>query len=538
MISRLERLLQKHNRWFFPALLFIVIVSFVFTGGSFPNIGRWKHNHKIFFGYDLSSSRDTKDLMDETRISVLLNGRFDILYLGGLHSEALMRAIKIYMANKIKIPMPDKKNLDDFVEKYKTFCDKDGKFNPSAYNSITKSLIKQDDDAETIKRAMENDFRLQFVENAIGGWGFAFEEQAEEQVKASEAKWSLAMITLKADEMPDNFSDEELETFFETNRVRYQFPERIVASYVEFEKENFRDIMPPATKDALKNFYKDRKSQFEKFKTDKEVLKNAIIDEYEKFQLKKLTIKAADDFVYNLYDKNIVYGSKDFGNFLEANNINEKSLPTLDLDNPPSDLDLPKKSLKGLLNLDQTRYFSDTFETGNGNAVVLFLKEKIYPTQMSFDEAKSLVRNDYAQKKDLAAFNKKCSEMFKEMEASLKNGLTFQAIALEKKLEIHDYKDKSLEELHHIEMDPAKLRRLTGHILKKNVNKLIKEQEDDNSCDMIYIYDMAVPETIDPKKITDRLAQLESDFGSIFARNSLMELAEDTLAKYKDLATK
>ncbi|MDR0351275.1 MAG: peptidyl-prolyl cis-trans isomerase [Puniceicoccales bacterium] len=533
MISSLENLLQKHHKWLFSILLFIVIVSFVFTVGSSPGIGRRKAKPRIFFGYDLNSQKDTKSLLEETRMSAVLNGRFDLLYFGGLQDEALMRAIKIDMANKMNIPVPDKKALDDFVEKYRMFSDKDGKFSPSAYNSIVGSLVKQDDDAEILKHAMENDFRLQFIENAIGGCGFAFEQQAEEQIKIDEAKWSMSLASLKADEIPDSFSDEELMAFFESNKIRYQFPEKLAASYVEFEKDVFRNFMPPATKDVLKNFYMDRKHQFEKFEADKDALKTAIIDEYEKFQLKKLAMKAADDFVYGLYDKGLIYGSESFNNFLKDNKISEKLLPNLDPHEPPSDLDLPKKVFKNLANLDQTKYFSDPYETGNGNAVVLFLKEKIPPSPMAFDEAKSLVRSDYSKKEARIAFDKKCSETFKEIETLIKNGMTFQAAALEKKLEIQDHKDKTLDELHR-ELSSAKLQQLMKHIAKKNVDKLIKEKEDDNGCNYIYIYDVNMPEVADPKKIADRLAQLEANVGNIFARNFLLELAEDALEKYKN----
>jgi peptidyl-prolyl cis-trans isomerase D len=116
MISFLERILQKHHKWLFSILLVIVIISFVFTVGSSPGIERSGVTARNFFGYNLSSSKDVNSLLEEMRMSALLNGRFDLLYFGGLQDEALMRTIKIDMANKMQKPLPDKKIQDGFVE--------------------------------------------------------------------------------------------------------------------------------------------------------------------------------------------------------------------------------------------------------------------------------------------------------------------------------------------------------------------------------------------------------------------------------------
>jgi hypothetical protein len=501
--------------------------------GSSPGIGRSRVKAINFFGYNLSSQKDINSLLEETRMSATLNGRFDLLYFGGLQDEALMRAVKIDMANKMKIPIPDKKILDDFVEKYKMFIDKDGKFSPSAYNTIIGSLVRRDHDAETLKRTMENDFRLQFIENAIGGCGFALEQQAEELVKQNETKWSFYLVELNADEPSTNFSEEELKAFFDENPGRYYFPERFIATYVEFEKDAFRESMTPATKDILKKFYSDKKAQFDKFKDDKEALKKEIIDEYEKSQLKKLAIKAAGDFVYGLYTNGIAYDSEMFHNILKANRITEKPIPCFDLDNLPTDLNLPSKAIKNLVDLDKIRYFSDPYETINGNAAVLFLKEKIYPVKMSFDEARSLVQADYVKKEASAAFDRKCSEILKEIESSLKKDVTFQAIALEKQLKIQDHKDKTLNDLQR-----SDLQQVLDHISKGNIGRLVKDKKSDELCNLIYIYNMDVPEVTDTEKLTKAMENLESESADLFARYSVIDMAEDVLTKYKELNEK
>ncbi|MDR2628697.1 MAG: hypothetical protein LBC30_01745 [Puniceicoccales bacterium] len=77
MISLLERILQKHIKWLFSILVIIVTISFVFTVGSSPGIGRNAHEQKKkVFGCDLTSQREIAQWMQEIELGLQLQNIF------------------------------------------------------------------------------------------------------------------------------------------------------------------------------------------------------------------------------------------------------------------------------------------------------------------------------------------------------------------------------------------------------------------------------------------------------------------------------
>ena len=85
MITRIQRYFQHHFKAIFAVLLAVTIVSFIFTIGASPGLGRGDRRvvERHFFGYNLSLPDDQARLFGDAQLSASLSvGSF-----GGLDQE-------------------------------------------------------------------------------------------------------------------------------------------------------------------------------------------------------------------------------------------------------------------------------------------------------------------------------------------------------------------------------------------------------------------------------------------------------------------
>src|SRR5512142_1637471 len=107
MISWIQKYFQHHFRAIFAILLAITIVSFIFTIGASPGIGRGDRRfvERHFFGYNLALAEDQQRLMGDA----MLSANLQMGAMGGFDNEqvqqyAFQRAATLSLADKWHIP--------------------------------------------------------------------------------------------------------------------------------------------------------------------------------------------------------------------------------------------------------------------------------------------------------------------------------------------------------------------------------------------------------------------------------------------------
>src|SRR4051794_20127373 len=107
MISWIQRYFQHHFRTIFALLLAVVIISFIFTIGAAPGIGRAERRRieRHFFDYNLSLQSDQQRLMGDASLSANLRvGAFGNLDNEQIQNYAFQRAATLHLADEWHIP--------------------------------------------------------------------------------------------------------------------------------------------------------------------------------------------------------------------------------------------------------------------------------------------------------------------------------------------------------------------------------------------------------------------------------------------------
>ena len=121
MITWIQRYFAHHFKTIFAVLLAVTIISFIFTIGASPGIGRGDRRvvDRQFFGYNLSLQDDSARLMGDASISANLQ----LGSMGGLESEqiqnyAFQRAATLALADEWHIPAPTTTEIADAIKSF------------------------------------------------------------------------------------------------------------------------------------------------------------------------------------------------------------------------------------------------------------------------------------------------------------------------------------------------------------------------------------------------------------------------------------
>ena len=106
MISWIQRSFQHHFRVVFGVLLAVTIISFIFTIGASPGIGRAgpKTYSQLFFGHDLSRQGASESLYGDAALSVQLQAGFMPRESAQVQEYGLQRIAALALADQLKIP--------------------------------------------------------------------------------------------------------------------------------------------------------------------------------------------------------------------------------------------------------------------------------------------------------------------------------------------------------------------------------------------------------------------------------------------------
>ncbi|MEC7274467.1 MAG: hypothetical protein VXU48_04405 [Verrucomicrobiota bacterium] len=454
MITWIQHLLLRHGRWVFLSLLAILIVAFVFTIGSTPGCttDRSGYEENLFYGIDLNAPRDIELLVEKVQMSAYLNGQ-TIRSDEQFQSQIYNRIALLNLANEIGIPSPSQDVLAEFIQTKSAFQDETGAFSPEAYTTFVDTIESNPRSTKGLLiLVLEEEYRIAQISSALSGPGYVLPFEARAQIQSRRTKLSLNTANFSYSkfkpEIPEN--TEVLREYYELNKLRYEIPERIQASYILFKSEDYADQVPKATEKELSEYFEANRVKFEEQyefenpapstseeSTDEESpplnetitlskVRDSVTSSYLLEQKARAANQAAQSFAYSLYQDEIKRDSDAFESLLtetgaSLTNIDPYSLASL---SDASQHSLSTELLKSAFELGGNRYYSDAYEVNEGYAVLIY-EGRITPEIPTFETILVEVTADYKADEKRRLFNEKGQAIQADLETKLSEGIGF-----------------------------------------------------------------------------------------------------------------
>ncbi|MDR2201126.1 MAG: hypothetical protein LBN94_03395 [Puniceicoccales bacterium] len=528
MISLLQRILQKHHKWLFSILLLIVTISFVFTVGSSPGIGRNTHRQeRKFFGHNLSSPKDTAKILEEIDLSIQLRRLFiPIPQLKDYMLFSRLAALKL--ADDLRIPRPNKNVLDHFLESYPLFLGKDRQFDGNKYNRFLEKFEENPSHLGLFERTISNDFRIAIVEESLSRQGYCLEEQARSILRKELTRYSFLRAKfdglILGNETPP-YTAGELEQYFEEHRDNYRIGEQIILDYVEFPRELFRGKIPEPSPLELQQFHREHGNQFKDLEEGSEALRKALTEAYEEEQISKLAMEAADQFIYQLYENNIPHDSQELRQFIEGKSLHLETMEALVLGEFPENQYFSKETLSQGSKLNGEHYFSDPVYGKNGNVYILLYKDMIPSLYPPFDGVRERVIADFLVEKKEANFTEQMNAIHRLLGATGNISRNdFEQIVADKSGSFDAWQGQKIDRL--FPLSPEEKEALIG-LSPNGISPLIFKGK--MEATIIFLEEKNVPTTIETASIDGKVMALEKENRKIFDHH-LIEMILDEMA--------
>ena len=526
MITWIQNNLQTHLKVLFVLLLLVVIVSFVFTIGNIPGFGVSDRSVKRrdFYGYDLNSQVEMRELFAAAALSLEIDT--GSAPRSELHAQeaALRRAALEGLADQLQIPEPDERQLKSFIRYKKAFRDPSKQdFSHERYTQFIERLkADSPQSAALLPFVFKQDFRIQKVSALLSGPGYVLPFEAEKQEEIEDTLWTVEVGTLDLESFEPTIEPgtHTLQTYYTSNAVQYEEPEKVAVTYAFFPASDFVDLVTVPSESELQDYFEKNKIQYQnppptahsdsfdparpQDRNDAPppdiTLKDVRAEVTRAVMVQKANrraLQAADDFVYRLFDRNIKKGSEPFHKALAAAGIKLQTLPHYSRNQLPSSSEppIPQALLRRAFELNQQRYYTDPHPT-NAGAVVLFLKERVAPRQIPFQEARERVIADFYKQEKQRLFSEHGRKLHSQLNQALQEGRSFQEAAAAHSLKVDSYSDFTLHTA------PVSLDRiLLSELLNIRHGRLSKMVALSGRGHFLYVAKREAP-TVDPESIT------------------------------------
>ena len=441
MISWIQNTFQKHFKVIFTVLLAVTIISFIFTIGSTPGIGRTEKRitNREFFGHNLASEADTTRLLSDARLSASLQMSQEVYDNNTLQRYAFDRAAALSLADQLHLPAATPEQIKAFIQTLPAFQGQDGQFDAARYSGFRQDVANGGRLNESdIVRVIGDDVRASAAEQMLAGPGYVLPKDVVTQLQLGDTSWTLSTATVDfASYKPAvNPSDAELAKFFGENSFRYQIQPKIAVSAIDFPYRLFASQVT-ATDADIRAYFETHAAQFPApevkapAKPNADVAYAAVKPKVEatlrEEKARELAMKAASDFEDALYKNSIVRGPA-LGQFIAAHKLEVKQLPPFTADEPPVEINSSKEVADAAFRLDSNRYYSDPVATPSGAAILIW-NSTIPARQPQLAEVKAKVVADYTENERRKRFVELGRQMKSQIEASLKSGSSFDKAA-------------------------------------------------------------------------------------------------------------
>ena len=453
MISWIQHHLIRHGRWIFLTLLALIIVAFVFTIGATPGCttDRSGYEENLFYGIDLNSPRDSEVIIEKVQLSAILNGQ-EIRSDEQFQNQLTSRIALLHLAEEIGVPSPNQETLSDYITTKAVFLGADGKFSTDAYTSFVDSMESNPRTSQgLVIVVLEEDYRINQIGSVLSGPGYLLPAEAISQTQRRATKLSLTTAELNYADFSPEITVEEtaLREYYEANKLRYEIPERIKASYVYFNLKAYEEKVPVPSETELREHFLSKQDSFvadyELIKTAESVadveeetpkeantvtfsdVREAVTQSYLVEQEARMANEAAQGFAYTLYRDEIKRDSAAFNELLNEANLSLTEIEPYTLAGAKQRA-LSSDLLESAFKLGGNRYYSDAYAVDGGFAVLLY-EGRIAPEIPEFEAVQSELTNDYKTDEKRRLFNEKGQSLQAELKAKIVQGIDFTEAA-------------------------------------------------------------------------------------------------------------
>ena len=465
MISWIQHHLIRHGRWIFLTLLAVVIVAFVGTIGNTPGCTTNRSNYQAldYYGYDLNSERDMRPVGMRLSLSNELN-QLNRNNQQQLSNQMLSRIALLHLAETIGIPALTQEQISSYLQEKPLFRNPTGEFDRDRLTRFIDTIEANPLLPEGILvRVLEEDYRIEQISEALAGPGYVIDDDA--RLQAQRYQTSLTLSTASIDyasfEPKIDAAQPELEAYYNQNASRYEIPERIQASYLNFKAETYLLQVGTLEEDALREHFIANRARFveaheaattdadadadaEKPAVKFEDVRDAVSTDLRKAQANRLANEAAQNFAYELYNKSIPRESAAFNTALNSAGLELIPVEAFSTRETAA-RGLPAEMLRSAFTLSEARYFSDPYPLEDGFGVLIY--QARLPVELPpFEAVAERVKTDYAAEEKRRLFYEKGVELKKEIEAQLAEGASFADAAAKLELKVEDFESFKISE--------------------------------------------------------------------------------------------
>jgi peptidyl-prolyl cis-trans isomerase D len=451
MISWIQNRLIRHGRWIFLSLLALIIVAFVFTIGNTPGCttDRSGYQENLFYGIDLNSPREREAIIEKVQLSAFLNSQ-QIRNDQEFQSMLTGRIARLHLADKIGIPAPDEPTLAEYIRTKNAFRGPDGEFSADEYTSFVDQIESNPRTQQgLVLEVLIENHRIDQVEAALSGPGYLLPSEALAQAQSNRTEYTLETAQLSYTDFSPEIdpSEDVLKDYYEANKLSYEIPERIRASYVYFELADYRDqVEEPGDAELREHFIANRERFVADFEAARENsqedteaedaetpsvtfddVREAVVKSYRTERAQRLANEAAQNFAFTLYSDEIQRESAAFNTLL---NQSERSLTEIEpyTLQGASQRALPTEMLESAFSLGGNRYYSDAFQLDDGFGVLIY-EGRIAPEIPAFTAVENEVRANFLAEEKRRLFNEKGENLKAELDSKLAEGVAFSEAA-------------------------------------------------------------------------------------------------------------
>lgn len=442
MISWIQRTFQHHFKIIFGIILAVTVLSFIFTIGSTPGVGRADHKEVVqdFFGHNLASQQEKQKIADDAQLSAAL--RFATrMEADQVQFYAFQRLTALHLADQMHIPSPGPVELRDYIQSLRMFQGSDGQFDAARYESFRASVASSTTgSAQDVARVLAEDVRVSKVERLLGGPGYVLPSEVAEVIAKSDTTWTVSTATLAyATYDPGiRLSDAEVGTFFSENAFRYTVGPLVSVDSVSFSAEAYLAGVTPSDAE-VRDYYDANPSRFPAPAAAKapaakpdDASRYAAVQAQVRTALrlelaKREATKAASDFAYGLYDGKVEAGAP-LQAYLEAHKLKAVTLAPFTAEAGPAELAGSREAAQAAFELNAKRYFSEAIPTPSG-AVVLIWRASMPSRQPLLAEVRAKVVADATEAEKRRRFIDLGQRISAALQHGIKDGQTFERAA-------------------------------------------------------------------------------------------------------------
>lgn len=441
MISWIQTTFQRHFRILFFGLLIVLIISFVFTIGA-PGIGGADRQVQArpYFDLNLNSPDDQAKLYGDANLSVFLQVGQQNVTQAQIQDYALQRYASIYLANQLNLPDPDDAEKMEFIKELPGFAGVDGEFDPSAYATFRDNLKIGGQFTEAdVNRVIIQDFRAQTVRDLLGGPGYVEDSDIAFQLARTETTWSadIAKVDYNAFAPSITPSDDELQSYFESNTFRYETPPQVRVDYVEFPASRYL-AQVTLTDENIRSFYDANPARFpapvaaedaapvigDTDPLDAEFLlvKDQVSASMRLDLARRFASEQAADFTVELYNAEL--SADAFGPFIAGKGLTLRSAPPFSAQAAPGFLGGNPQLARLAFTLSAKKPLSDAFPTATG-AVLMIYRESIPSAPSLYADVAARVSTDFIDNEKRKQFVELGRKLRTEITAKVSTGSSF-----------------------------------------------------------------------------------------------------------------